>query len=129
MAWSISDIYWSPDTNPKHYHQRTTYVEQPRKEYSIRISNPLGVCVAVALSVDGLNTINAQHTEPGWKLGLSTYESIVIDGWQVNSQQPAGSTLQMKRNPMALGWAGPRISELSAQLFQRTATAGNKAHG
>jgi len=74
---------------PKHYHQGTTYVEATKgKEYSLRISNPLGVRVAVALSVDGLNTINAQHTEArlGPKWVLAPYETIVIDGWQVNSQ-------------------------------------------
>jgi len=74
----------------KYYHQGSTYVEAIKgREYSIRISNPLGERVAVALSVDGLNTINAQHTQarlgPKWVLG--PYESIIIDGWQINSQQ------------------------------------------
>jgi hypothetical protein len=59
------------------------------KEYSIRIFNPLGIQIAVALSVDGLNTINAQHTEArlASKWVLEPYESVVINGWQVNDRQ------------------------------------------
>jgi hypothetical protein len=75
---------------PKYYHQGTTYVEATKgKEYSIRILNPLGEHIAVALSVDGLNTINAQHTEARlaskWVLG--PYESVMIHGWQVSDRQ------------------------------------------
>ena len=75
---------------PKHYHQGTTYLEAIEgKEYAIRITNPIGARVAVALSVDGLNTIDARHTDAGsarkWILG--PYESIVISGWQTNARQ------------------------------------------
>jgi hypothetical protein len=75
---------------PRYYHQGTTYVEATKgKEYSILVCNPLGERIAVALSVDGLNTINAQHTEARlaskWILG--PYESVVINGWQVNDRQ------------------------------------------
>src|SRR5437660_7037227 len=39
------------------------YVEAlENAEYELRIHNPLGTRVAVALSVDGLNTIDARHT-------------------------------------------------------------------
>jgi hypothetical protein len=74
---------------PKYYHEGTTYVEALKgQEYSIRITNPIGVRVAVALSVDGLNTIDARHTEArlGHKWVLEPYESVVISGWQTSSR-------------------------------------------
>ena len=74
----------------KYSHQGTTYLEAIKgKEYSIRISNPTGTRVAVALAVDGLNTIDARHTSAAsarkWVLG--PYESIVISGWQTGAQR------------------------------------------
>jgi len=74
---------------PKYYHQGTTYLEASKgKEYAIRLTNPIGARVAVALSVDGLNTIDARHTEArsGRKWVLGPYESVVISGWQTNAQ-------------------------------------------
>lgn len=63
------------------------YVEALRgRDYALRLTNPTPYRVAVALSVDGLNTINAQHTDSRsaakWVLG--PYESTVISGWQVS---------------------------------------------
>ncbi len=74
---------------PKYYHQGTTYLEAVKgKEYAIRITNPTGTRVAVALSVDGLNTIDSRHTSAvsarKWVLG--PYESIVISGWQTGER-------------------------------------------
>ena len=65
----------------------TTYVEAIRGErYAIRLTNPTGYRVAVALSVDGLNTISGKHTSaknaPKWI--IEPYDSIVISGWQVS---------------------------------------------
>jgi hypothetical protein len=94
FAWQIQspkiEIFVDGIQAQRYYHQGTTYVEATKeKKYSIRIANPLGERIAVALSVDGLNTINAQHTQarlgPKWVLG--PYESVVINGWQVNTQQ------------------------------------------
>jgi hypothetical protein len=70
------------------YHARgTVYIEAVRGEnYSLRLTNPTPYRVAVALSVDGLNTIDAKHTDP-WnasKWVLEPYESTEISGWQVN---------------------------------------------
>ena len=70
-------------------HRGATYIEAIRgREYSLRLSNPTPYRVAVALAVDGLNTIDAKHTD-GWnasKWVLEPYESTVIDGWQVSDQ-------------------------------------------
>jgi hypothetical protein len=67
----------------------TVYVEAIRgAEYSIRLTNPTPYRVAVALSVDGLNSIDAKHTDASHaaKWVLAPYESTVISGWQVNEQ-------------------------------------------
>jgi hypothetical protein len=71
----------------EYYGRGNVYVEAVRgSDYAIRITNPTPYRVAVALSVDGLNTIDARHTAP-WdaaKWVLDPYESTVISGWQVN---------------------------------------------
>jgi len=56
-------------------------------EYEVRLSNPLPFRVAVALSVDGLNTIDARRTT-AWnasKWVIEPYNSITIGGWQMSS--------------------------------------------
>lgn len=69
-------------------HGRGAVYVEARKDrpYAIRITNPLPVRVAVALSVDGRNSIDARRTSAAgatkWILG--PYESAVISGWQVN---------------------------------------------
>jgi len=63
------------------------YIEAIKgKEYSIRLHNPLGIRVAVALSVDGLNSIDARHTDArsARKWVLEPYQSVTISGWQTS---------------------------------------------
>jgi hypothetical protein len=58
-------------------------------EYEVRIRNPLPYRVAVALSVDGLNTIDARRTS-AWnasKWVIEPYGSITIGGWQMSSER------------------------------------------
>ncbi len=72
---------------PTYFHKGTTYLEAIKgKEYEIRLTNPLGIRVAVALAVDGLNTIDARHTEArrAQKWVLEPHQSIVLSGWQTN---------------------------------------------
>ena len=65
------------------------YVEAlENAEYELRIHNPTGTRVAVALAVDGLNTIDARHTS-AWdahKWVIEPYGSIQVRGWQMSSQ-------------------------------------------
>jgi hypothetical protein len=58
-------------------------------EYELRIRNPLGVRVAVALSVDGLNTIDARRSSAAdsSKWVIEPYQTITISGWQMNSER------------------------------------------
>lgn len=57
------------------------------EEYALRLSNPLPVRVAVALSVDGLNTIDARRTtaREASKWVIPPYGSITVSGWQMSS--------------------------------------------
>ena len=69
------------------WHHGATYIEASRGEaYSLRLHNPTPYRVAVALAVDGLNTIDAKHGD-AWsasKWVLEPYETTEIEGWQVS---------------------------------------------
>ena len=72
------------------YARGRTYVEAIRgAEYELRVRNHSGDRVAVALSVDGLNTIDARHTS-AWnasKWVIEPYQTITISGWQMSSER------------------------------------------
>jgi hypothetical protein len=74
----------------EYYARNRVYVEAMKgAEYEIRIRNPLPVRVAVALSVDGLNSIDARRTS-AWnasKWVIRPYETIVVGGWQMSSER------------------------------------------
>src|SRR5919206_5392882 len=59
-------------------------------EYALRIYNPLPERVAVALSVDGLNSIDARHTTArgASKWVIEPYGTITINGWEMSSTRP-----------------------------------------
>jgi len=64
-----------------------SYVEAARgAPYAVRLSNPYPYRVAAALSIDGLNSIDARHTEPfeAQKWLIEPYGSVTISGWQVS---------------------------------------------
>ncbi|MGH9941366.1 MAG: hypothetical protein ACRD9R_03285 [Pyrinomonadaceae bacterium] len=66
------------------------YVEALKgAEYALRIRNPLPVRVAVALSVDGLNTIDARRTtaREASKWVVPPYSSITVGGWQMSGSR------------------------------------------
>jgi hypothetical protein len=68
-------------------HQGRWYVEAVKgREYAIRLHNPYPVRVAIALSVDGLNTIDARHTAAAdaRKWVLAPHETVTISGWQTS---------------------------------------------
>jgi len=73
------------------YHARgRSYVEAiAGAEYEVRVRNPLPYRVAVALSVDGLNSIDARRTS-AWsasKWVIEPYGTIHIGGWQMSSER------------------------------------------
>lgn len=76
------------------------YIEALRgKNYQIRLHNPLPCRVAVALAVDGLNSIDAKHTDAQsarkWVLG--PYETVTIPGWQISGTQARAFTFTGER--------------------------------
>lgn len=81
------DIIVDGARQPLYVHNGRWYLEARKgREYVIRLRNPYAVRVAVALSVDGLNTIDARETTAAharkWVLG--PYETVTISGWQTS---------------------------------------------
>jgi hypothetical protein len=74
----------------EYYARNKNYVEAiPGAEYEVRVRNPYPYRVAVALSVDGLNTIDARRTS-AWnasKWVIEPYSTISISGWQMSSER------------------------------------------
>ena len=74
----------------EYYSRGKSYVEAIEgAEYEVRIRNPLPFRVAVALAVDGLNTIDARRTS-AWnasKWVIEPYGTINITGWQMSSER------------------------------------------
>jgi hypothetical protein len=100
---SDSQDRWRPDYGPfelnvlvngrrveEYYSRGRIYIEAIRgTEYELEVRNPLAERVAVALSVDGLNSIDARHTS-AWnasKWVIEPYGTIRIGGWQVSSER------------------------------------------
>jgi hypothetical protein len=74
----------------RYFHDGRWYVEALKgREYAIRLRNRYPVRVAVALSVDGLNTIDARHTSAAGarKWVLDPYETVIISGWQTSQTE------------------------------------------
>jgi hypothetical protein len=74
----------------EYYARGRTYVEALQgAEYELRLRNSSPDRVAVALSVDGLNTIDARHSS-AWnasKWVIEPYQTITISGWQMSSER------------------------------------------
>jgi len=112
---------------PEYAARGTRYVEALKgREYAIRLRNPLGVRVAVALSVDGLNTIDARRTTAAaarkWVLG--PYETVVIKGWQTGRDEARRFYFTAEEQSYA-GWLGEtrNLGLISAVFFRERAAA------
>src|SRR6266480_1332304 len=84
------DVFVNGRPLSEYYARGKTYVEALEgAEYELRITNPLPEHIAVALSVDGLNTIDARYTS-AWnasKWVIEPYGTISISGWQMSSER------------------------------------------
>ena len=81
------DIVVNGSPRPQYPHHGRWYIEAVKgREYAIRLHNPYPVRVAVALSVDGLNTIDARETTAAAarKWVLDPYQTVTISGWQTS---------------------------------------------
>lgn len=90
-------------------------------EYEVRIHNPFGTRVAVALSVDGLNSIDARHTS-AWdahKWVIAPYGTISVGGWQMSGDSARRFYFTTERDSYAakLGQA-ENLGVISAVFFR-----------
>ncbi len=99
-----------------------TYVQAYKgKEYSIRLSNDSPHRVAVALSVDGLNSIDAKRTTAAsatkWVIG--PWEQIVVDGWQVGPDHARAFVFTSEESSYGT-WLGEtrNLGTISAAFFR-----------
>jgi hypothetical protein len=103
-------------------HQGRWYVEAMKgREYAIQLRNPYGVRVAVALSVDGLNSIDARQTSASEarKWVLDPYETVTISGWQTSRTEARRFefTTEERSYGQALGKTG-NFGVISAVFFK-----------
>jgi hypothetical protein len=121
------DILVDGDPQPRYPHDGRWYVEARQgREYAIRLRNPFAVRVAVALSVDGLNTIDARETTATdarkWVLG--PYETVTISGWQTS--QTAARRFEFTTEARSYGQALGKTANLgviSAVFFKERVLA------
>ena len=90
-------------------------------EYEIRITNPYPYRVAVALSVDGLNSIDARRTS-AWnasKWVIAPYGTIHVSGWQMSSERARRFYFTTERDSYAakLGQTA-NLGAISAVFFR-----------
>src|SRR5260221_13530739 len=110
------------------YAQNGRWSVEARKgwEYAIRLRNPYAVRVAVALSVDGLNTIDARETTAAdarkWVLG--PYETVTISGWQTSLSEARRFefTTEARSYGQALGKTA-NLGVISAVFFRERVPA------
>jgi hypothetical protein len=107
------------------YGRGSRYVEASEgAEYELVVRNPLPVRVAVALSVDGLNTIDARRA-PSWessKWVIEPYGTVRIKGWQTSSTSARRFYFTTERDSYAAKLG--RASDLGVitAVFYREAT-------
>jgi len=107
---------------PEYRHGSVRYIEALKgHEYAIRLRNDTASRVAVALSVDGMNTIDARHTtaREAMKWVLDPHQTIVISGWQMSSAMARQFYFTTEGKSYA-SWLGDtrNIGILSAAFFR-----------
>lgn len=104
------------------------YIEAQRgAEYELRIRNPLPVRVAVALSVDGLNTIDARRTtaRDASKWVVPPYGTITVSGWQMSSTRARRFYFTSERDSYAGRLGRPDdLGVVTAVFFRERAGSG-----
>jgi len=121
------DILINGSPQRRYLHEGRWYVEAVKgREYAIRIHNTYPVRVAVALSVDGLNTIDARHTDAASarKWVLAPYETITISGWQTSRTDARRFEFTTEQNSygQALGKTAD-LGVISAVFFKERVSA------
>jgi hypothetical protein len=90
-------------------------------EYELRLTNPLPERVAVAVSVDGLNVIDARHTS-AWdasKWVIHPHGTLTISGWQVGSERARTFYFTTERDAYATRIGRPGDFGIISAVFYR----------
>jgi hypothetical protein len=124
MPYPNFDIEVLVDGRPlaEYRNRGRTYVDAVRgAEYELRLRNSSPDRVAVALSVDGLNTIDAQQTS-AWnasKWVIEPYQTITISGWQMSSERARRFYFTTERDSYAAKLGRPAdLGVISAVFFR-----------
>lgn len=126
LTWPLQmEVVVRGETRPVYYHHDKVYIEAERKqEYAIRLRNRSDRRLAVALSVDGLNTIDARHdsAKKASKWVIGPWETILISGWQVdqNRARKFYFTTEAKSYGAALGRT-ENLGVIAAVVFREKA--------
>src|SRR3712207_8785604 len=109
------------------YGRGRRYVEaREGAEYELLLRNPLPVRVAVALSVDGLNTIDARRAS-AWdssKWVIEPYQTITISGWQMSRERARRFYFTNERDAYATRLGRPSDLGVITAVFYRERYAG-----
>ena len=116
------DILINGAPQHRYAHKGRWYVEAIKgREYAIQLRNPYGVRVAVALAVDGLNTIDARQTTAAGarKWVLEPYQTVTISGWQTSRTEARRFEFTTEENSygQALGKTA-NLGVISAVFFR-----------
>jgi hypothetical protein len=90
-------------------------------EYELRLTNPLPQRVAVAVSVDGLNVIDARHTA-AWdasKWVIHPHATLTLSGWQVGTEGARRFYFTTERDAYATRIGRPGDFGLISAVFYR----------
>lgn len=106
----------------QYYERGRIYVEALKgAEYELRLRNSSPDRVAVALSVDGLNTIDASRTS-AWnasKWVIEPYQTITISGWQMSAERARRFYFTNERDSYAAKLGQPaNLGIISAVFFR-----------
>ena len=107
---------------PQHAARGALYVEAVQgREYAIRLRNNTAGRVAIALSVDGLNSIDARTTSMrrAAKWILDPWQTITLEGWQTS--EASARRFYFTSEPQSYGaWLGKtsNLGVISAAVFR-----------
>jgi hypothetical protein len=90
-------------------------------EYELRLTNPTSERVAVAVSVDGLNVIDARHTS-AWdasKWVIHPHGTLTLSGWQVGSERARRFYFTTERDAYATRIGRPGDFGVISAVFYR----------
>jgi hypothetical protein len=90
-------------------------------EYELRLTNPTSERVAVAVSVDGLNVLDARHTS-AWdasKWVIHPHGTLTLSGWQVGSERARRFYFTTERDAYATRIGRPGDFGVISAVFYR----------